>query len=221
MSWLDFPVTHGYYPNYNPNVGDTPHDAVDIGTPLDTPITALLPGTVKQADYAGWGGEIFIQPDDPKYPEYYYYHPDIVEVKAGQHVNAGQEIALSGGQTSGGSHPAAPQWSSGPHTHVGFFTGWMNSPVGTRPQGPDITPLLTAIKTGKITLPPSTGRSAPDSGTVQQATWSTALPDTLLRVGLFIVALVLAGAGLYALFQKQIDSGVKKGIDVAKVAVLA
>jgi len=26
---------------------------------------------------------------------------------------------------------------------------------------------------------------------------------------------------LYALFQKQIDSGVKKGIDVAKVAVLA
>jgi murein DD-endopeptidase MepM/ murein hydrolase activator NlpD len=228
MSWLDFPITHGFIPSYTGPGTDTPHYADDIGTPFHTPLTALLSGTVVQADYAAWGGEIFIKPDDPSYPEYYMYHPDLLEVSKGQHVAAGQEIALSGGENPGypgAEHPAQPQWSTGPHTHVGFFTNWNTStPQGTVPYGPDITPLIMAIKTGKITLPPSTGGSPAASGSTtgstQQASWSTALPDTLLKVGLFLVALILVGAGLYALFQKQIDSGVSKGINVAKVAML-
>src|SRR5690348_7344999 len=117
--WYDYTITHGYITTYQGPGTDTPHFAIDIGTPFHTPLTALKSGTVVTADYQPWGGEIFIKPDDGS-TEYYYYHPDLVEVSSGQHVTAGQVIALSGGENPGypgALHPAQPQWSTGPHTH--------------------------------------------------------------------------------------------------------
>lgn len=215
MSWLNYPITHGFYTAYDANIPDTPHFAYDIGTPFHTPITALLSGTVKQSDYAAWGGEIFVQPDDTSKPEYYIYHPDIVEVKAGQHVQAGQEIALSGGQVSGGTHPATG-WSTGPHTHVGYFTNWISTPIGTRPQGPDIGPLLQDIKAGKI---PSVGTTTTASPTATNPSWLDTVQSGLVRIGLFAISLIFIAFGFYMLFEKQIDHAVKRGFEAGKTAL--
>lgn len=148
-AWFDDPINPGnkYQLQYlGPNT-DTPHPAYDLETPFHTPLTAPLAGVVKKADYQAWGGEIFIQPDNKNYPEYYFYHPDVLEASVGQHVNAGQEIALSGGENPGypgGQHPAQQQYSTGPHTHMGWFSGWETPPQTgmTIPYGPDPANLL-------------------------------------------------------------------------------
>src|SRR5207248_205005 len=94
-----------------------------------------------KADYQAWGGEVFEKPDKGG-PEEYVFHLDQINVKPGQHVKAGQIIGLSGGQTSGGSHPTSPQYSTGPHIHFGEFTAYKNTENGTIPFGPDPGPLL-------------------------------------------------------------------------------
>lgn len=154
--WLAFGISHGYISSSN--CADCPHYADDIGTPYHTPVTALFSGTVvSQRTGIAWGSEIFIKPDDTSLPEYYYYHLDILETTAGSHVEAGQTIGLSGGQNSGGTNPTTPEFSSGPHTHVGFFSKWVLTSVGTRPYGPDITPWVSALSSGQSTVGLTTG----------------------------------------------------------------
>lgn len=153
--WNQYPKTHGYISSYQGPNTDTPHYALDIGTPFHTPITALLPGTVKVADFPVWGGqpgggEVFVQPDQGG-PEYYLYHLDTENVHAGQHVNAGDMLGLSGGQNQGGYHPVGQMWSTGPHTHVGYFTGFINTPAGSRPYGPDISNLFLSLGQNQTT----------------------------------------------------------------------
>jgi|SRR5579872_4006612 len=159
--WYADPITHPYTTDYQGPGTDTPHFADDIGTPFHTPLTSPLAGTVKTADYQAWGGEIFIQPDQPGLPEFYLYHPDEVDVSVGQHVNPGDFLGLSGGENPGypgAEHPAQPQWSTGPHTHVGWFSDWYTVPEDgeTIPQGPDITPFLQQ-------LAQSGGQATPDA----------------------------------------------------------
>lgn len=196
-AWYQYPITHGYIPNYDPNTWDTPHYAVDIGMPQDTPITALKSGTVVQSDYAVWGGkqgggEEFIKPDDGG-PEYYYYHLDQTMVSAGQHVSAGQEVGLSGGQNQGGSHPTDPTWSSGPHLHVGYFTNFTSTQVGSRPYGPDITPTINQLKAGGL---PNTVASAPPQGGS-----NIDMGALLTKGGIIIVGLVVLLIGGYMLIE--------------------
>jgi|SRR5882724_1074328 len=160
-NWTNYPITHGFITSYSG--GDTPHYAVDLGTPFHTPLTALWAGTVKQADYATWGGspgggEVFIQPDAGG-DQYYLYHLDEIDVRPGQHLAQGQLIGLSGGQNVGGEHPVSPNWSSGPHTHLGFFEKYVSTPAGDRPYGPDITSSLASgmfggSGTGSVNGPP-------------------------------------------------------------------
>jgi murein DD-endopeptidase MepM/ murein hydrolase activator NlpD len=234
--WYSYPITHGYYATYDPNIADTPHFAVDIGTPFHTPITALKAGTVVTADYQPWGGEVFIKPDDGS-TEYYYYHPDLVEVQAGQHVSAGQEVALSGGENPeypGALHPALPIWSTGPHTHVGYWTSWTNTPVGSRPMGPDITPLITQLASGQglpastqISPPasngtPATGPTLGPTPTVSPSaavsTFETQVQSGISKTAIFIIAGLFIIGGFYIAFKDQINSTVKTA---AKAAVLA
>lgn len=148
-AWFDDPINPGnkYQLSYLGPGTDTPHPAYDLETPFHTPLTAPLAGKVVKSDYQAWGGEIFIQPDNKSFPEYYFYHPDVLEVSAGQHVNAGQEIALSGGENAGypgAQHPASTEYSTGPHTHLGWFTSWETPPQTgmTIPYGPDPANLL-------------------------------------------------------------------------------
>lgn len=152
MAWYDYPIGHGYDPKYEGRGTDTPHFADDVETPYDTPITTLFEGDVTKADYADWGGEVFIETNVPGIGpiKEYFYHLDENEVVEGQHVTRGEEIGRSGGQSGYGRHPvhntSKVTWSTGPHTHVGFFGGtWVpvpNSGGLQVPSGPDITPWL-------------------------------------------------------------------------------
>lgn len=149
--WYQYPQTHGYIIGYQGAGTDTPHYAVDLGAPMDTPFFFLEPGTIDKADYQSWGGEVFERPDSGG-PEEYVYHLDQISVKPGQHVSAGQVIGLSGGQNSGGSHPTSKQYSTGPHIHFGLFSKYTNTPDPNNPTipfGPDPTSLISqAAQTG-------------------------------------------------------------------------
>lgn len=224
-TWYRYPVTHGFYSQYEPNVADTPHYAIDIGLPFHTPVTAIKSGTVVQADYATWsgrpgGGEIFIKPDDGS-EEYYYYHFDDNEVVSGQHVQAGQLVGLSGGQNSGGDHPTDPMWSTGPHVHVGYFDKFINTPVGSRPFGPDIGPTIQAMKLtglpsgGNIGIP-NAGPSSNSPVSITNGGLASTVKSGLIKVGIFLVALVIIAFGFYLLFKKQIDSGIHTSIETGK-----
>lgn len=172
--WYKYPVTHGYYNNFVAGVGDTPHWAIDYATPMDTPLSFLESGTIVKADYQLWGGEVFLRPDKGG-PEEYHYHLDEIDVKVGQHVQAGQRIGLSGGQTSGGQHPTDPSQSTGPHDHFGLFVDYRDTPIGTRPYGPDPSGLIaSAGGTPSYVTDTSTSISTSTSGktfeTVSQRT---------------------------------------------------
>jgi len=223
FDWLAYGITNGYSTTQIQGNSDSPHFANDVGTPFHTPITALFNGTVvEQKQGLPWGTEIFIQPDNPKIPRYYYYHLDTLTTQAGEHVSAGQMIGLSGGQNSGGSNPSQPQYSSGVHTHVGFFTKWTSTPLGTRPYGPDITPYVNALSKGQ-SIPQ--GVSNPDTGTPAPGSAQTSTGPNLqsfgIKAGLFVAALVLVGFGAYITFKPQADEMIHKGIDVAKIGALA
>lgn len=209
-NWYADPVTHPYIPDYESNVPDSPHFAEDIGTPWHTQITALLPGTVEKADYQAWGGELFIKPDDTSYPEYYYYHLDDLAagIAPGTHVNAGQYIGLSGGQTSGGDHPVTDGESTGPHTHVGYFDGYVTPPETgfTIPHGPDISPLINAAISNGIG---NGGASPPPAGSVQTSTlasinpgdWATQFENWVsTNIGGFLLRVAVGGVGIGLIF---------------------
>jgi murein DD-endopeptidase MepM/ murein hydrolase activator NlpD len=222
LNWLNMPITNGYLTKQVPGNGDSPHYAVDVATPYHTIIGAPWAGTVQSARTGlPWGTEVFIKPDDPNMPVYYFYHLDHLYVQKGDRVSVGTPVGLSGGQNSGGENPSTPAMSGGPHTHVGFFTAFTSTPIGNRPYGPDITPALTALKNGKTYNGNTVGQSAQNANNALKATPSFSLPDLSgigIHIGLFVLALVLVIFGGYLLLRPQLDEGAK---DVAKGAVLA
>ena len=222
FDWLGYGISHGYIPSGGCN--DCPHYATDIGTPYHTPITALFSGTVvSQRTGLGWGTEIFIKPDNPAIPEYYYYHLDTLNTRTGQHLNAGDVIGLSGGQNSGGSNPSSTTFSTGPHTHVGFWSSWIAVPgLGTRPFGPNITPYILAFARGASTanIATDTSSSTSPAGASGSSDWQTQFHTEGIKIGLFLIAFIVAGFGGYVLFQKQADALLHKGLDAAKVAAI-
>jgi hypothetical protein len=113
--WWEFPFTQGYRP---------PSEyGVDVGTPLDTPLTAIFGGVVTRANYNPWGGEVDIK--TAKGLTEYFLHLDQIApgIAPGAKVSPGQLLGLSGGQLSGGAHPTAAEYSSGPHVEYGLFSG--------------------------------------------------------------------------------------------------
>lgn len=150
--WWQFPINtlNDYATAFKGPGTDTPHYAVDIEASQDTPFYFLQPGKITKADYQPWGGEVFEQPDSGGQQEY-VYHLDQIQTTVGAHVNAGQVVGLSGGQTSGGSHPTSPQYSTGPHIHFGFFQKYIDSQNGVIPFGQDPNTILNQAKAGELT----------------------------------------------------------------------
>jgi hypothetical protein len=98
MQWYDYPICVPFGdPNYDSGYGGA-HD-MDVQTPPNTPITALLPGTVRAVRRPSWGISIGIELDQAHngVPYMGYLHLAAVNVVEGQHVNAGDLIAWSGG----------------------------------------------------------------------------------------------------------------------------
>lgn len=172
---------------------------MDLGTPFHTPITALFAGVVRFAGRTLWnsqggssGGEVTIVCSIPGLGVFtsYYLHVDTVAVKVGDKVNAGQVIALSGGQLSGGQWPVVNRggyFSNGPHTEFGFNAPWVSGP------GHQIDPTwaIMAARAGKLPntnpnnapAPPSSGNDtsgATAPAPAQQVTWVPTLTESLL-----------------------------------------
>ena len=99
----------------------TRHDGLDLGTPTGTPLTDILPGTatITKAGFFPWGGEVDVTGKTRSGQPFteVLAHLDKIFVKQGQTVSAGQTVGLSGGEN------LPPQYSDGPHTHLGFFEG--------------------------------------------------------------------------------------------------
>lgn len=88
------------------------HEGVDIAVPVGTPVQSVLGGTVRWAKWAGaYGNAMLIQQDDGTYS--LVAHLSQFRAKAGQRVEAGQVIALSGNTGR----------STGPHLHWEIRTG--------------------------------------------------------------------------------------------------
>ena len=114
------------------------HGGVDFRAKSGTPIQILMPGTVlyagSQRNPTGWGNMIEIKHDDGAITR--YAHVKRIDVQAGQLINAGMQIGLTGGYKddpgAGNSKdphlhweyvaPAAPRRSDGESVASNYFT---------------------------------------------------------------------------------------------------
>lgn len=113
--------------------------------PTGTPVTAVWSGVVTKRYYDAGGGQVIIKIDDTsksRGTEYYNFrHLDEIStgIQIGTRVKPGDIIGQSGGQNSGGNHPAATNYSSGPHLGVGVSHGnWI--PYTLETLTPDLDP---------------------------------------------------------------------------------
>jgi hypothetical protein len=185
MQWYDYPICVPFGdPNYDSGYGGA-HD-MDVQTPPNTPITALLPGTVRAIRRPSWGISIGIELDQ-RYngvPYMGYLHLAAVNVVEGQHVNKGDLIAWSGGcntraQYGNTTNPKGEYFtndssqSSQPQTGIALMygpvygegAGWFTIPPVKWELDP--TPLiLDARKTSKRTgaFPMTLPTGAKDNG---------------------------------------------------------
>ncbi len=100
-------------PRKAPTAGaSTYHKGVDWATPTGTPVVASCGGTVAKAGWgSGYGYVVYINHEDGRQTR--YAHLSKVQVKVGQKVKQGQQIALSGNTGV----------SSGPHVHFEMLIG--------------------------------------------------------------------------------------------------
>lgn len=117
------------------------HDGVDFGTVVDTPADAMKEGDVivaRNDGKTGYGRHVRIQHDNGIS---IYGHLHVIQCAVGDHVEAGQQIGLTGGSTD----DPGSGWSTGPHLHAEYrLTGVPNPvPGGYVYNAIDILPLLT------------------------------------------------------------------------------
>ncbi|WP_190120756.1 M23 family metallopeptidase [Streptomyces inusitatus] len=92
------------------------HSGQDFAVPTGTPVKSVGPGTVVKAgpngagDGPAYGNAVVVKHDNDTYSQ--YAHLSRVDVKIGQQVKGGQQIALSGNTGN----------SSGPHLHFEIRT---------------------------------------------------------------------------------------------------
>ncbi|MFE2292096.1 M23 family metallopeptidase [Streptomyces sp. NPDC059452] len=92
------------------------HSGQDFAVPVGTPVSAVHTGTVVKAgpngggDGPAYGNAVVVKHANGKYSQ--YAHLSKINVKIGQHVKTGQNIALSGNTGN----------SSGPHLHFEIRT---------------------------------------------------------------------------------------------------
>lgn len=129
QQWWRYPVSQAH--------GVAGETGVDLETPFHTPITAILGGKVTRIlGGVGWQQEIDIATSYLGKPATEtYLHIDVPQVTAGETIQPGQQIGLSGGETfdqaqhlSGAQSPDSPVHSSGPHVEFNLFQGsvWQN-----------------------------------------------------------------------------------------------
>ena len=94
------------YRNSPGGFGSANHKGVDVAVPIGTNIFSVAEGVVMSVGYqGGYGNSVEIQHDG--YSSFYAHNSKII-VKVGQHIAAGDVIALSGNSGN----------STGPHSHI-------------------------------------------------------------------------------------------------------
>lgn len=164
QAWYTYTPVHDFGQTFS--WATYPVQGEDIPMPMDTPITALFSGKVANQYYNAGGGEVVIQADDPTQlkgiPYYYYVHLDNIVTTLGQQIQAGQLVGYSGGQNVGGSHPSAPNYSSGPHLEIGL-SKTQNIPYTLATITPDLNPdwLLSYAQQTGLNASATTGGRCP------------------------------------------------------------
>lgn len=183
VPWYQEPITVPYgNPNYDKAMGGS-HD-MDFGVPVDTPITAIQPGTIVDVSAPAWGKQVGIKLDKPigNVPYYAFLHLDAVDpsISLGRHVNSGDLIGWSGGANSQaqigmrsnptGTHFLNPaEQSSQPQIGLalmygpkyGSGAGWISDPE----HHPELNP--TQLLTGARTTTTAPGQGANAGNTPQ------------------------------------------------------
>lgn len=207
MSWWDqFPISQGWSP---------PHEyGEDIATPFHTPLTAPFPGTVTRTRYGPFGGEVDIRASIPGQAHpvtEYLLHEDVINVKTGQQIDTNTVVGLSGGQLSGGSHPADPAYSSGAHTEVGFFTG---APWASESLSPSA--ILTQAQAQGASSQASDPLTQGDITLLKTPIGDLTVPkDYIWRGALIMSGIVLVFIGIMILFKPTVQAGLTAAAHVA------
>src|SRR5579859_2239277 len=139
MAWWDVCNNGTTCTPWNPGGAGAPASAggqrndYSIPLPVGTPVTSPVSGIVLDNHTSGggyysaygrqpWGGEVDVLTFLPQYGGLVVVnllHMDTVRAKPWDRVRAGDVLGTSGGQTSGGTWPSSPQFSSGPHMGIG------------------------------------------------------------------------------------------------------
>ncbi|MGX4738093.1 M23 family metallopeptidase [Kitasatospora griseola] len=99
------------YHKTNPSYAAGYHTGTDFAVSVGTPLMAVGNSTVVSSGWAGaYGNQVVLKLSDGRYAQ--YAHLSQLEVKAGQHVNAGDRIGKSGNTGN----------STGPHLHFEIRT---------------------------------------------------------------------------------------------------
>jgi len=210
LAWYNDLITQTFG---TPEMNNTDTErGVDLATPFHTAITNLFGGTVTDASYHPWGGVVGISTNVPGHGNVieYFQHLDQIDpsVTVGSYVPVGGLIGLSGGQLSGGSHPASAQYSTGPHTEFGFnspyvaggsgLTGFdpmsiINQAInGTISQGTGGSTTSTVSSTGGIFNIPFFDTLNTDLTGLQNNFQNYAIRTGLIVVGVIIIIIGIA-----------------------------
>lgn len=183
---------------------------VDFGThgQIDIPVYSLTSGKVIGSGYYAGGGVVAIQ-SNINYAgingpaSIYYQHLDQNLVQIGQDIVAGQEIGLSGGQLSGGSHPSTRQFSSGPHLEIGINAPYSANGIWAN-RGPNVDPLgfFQALLAGNTNV---LGIGSGPTGSIPSGTPQSLNPFDIAQ----------AIANLPQGFSQSISDSIKKAVDGA------
>jgi murein DD-endopeptidase MepM/ murein hydrolase activator NlpD len=189
--WYDGPIWQGFlWTPQNP----AGHSGVDIGMPLGTPLTALLPGTVISLGMEPWAGQINLQSDYPGIGSIvisYLHEGSFARGMApGVHVEPGDLIGYSGQPPPGG------RYGSGAHCHFEINTGFQPPYMGHQGPPSPINPmfLIQAAKNGTLgdvatggagatALAASATAPSTDAGVVQNLASWLGLPSFSLGTG--------------------------------------
>lgn len=139
--WL-FPWPQNITQHWKGSWSGSGENGVDLGLHHGTPVTSLTSGQVLSNGYYGGGGVVTVESTVPGIgvASVYYQHLDLNNpaLTPGKSVKVGDLIGWSGGQLSGGHHPATC-CSTGDHIEIG-----VNAPFGRSSLwaqlGPNVNP---------------------------------------------------------------------------------
>lgn len=130
-------VTSNYGWRHDPiDGGIRHHNGVDIAVPIGTRVKAIAAGTVKESgSHGGYGNLVSI--DHGNGMVSLYGHNSQLEVRAGEQVQAGQTVALSGSTGR----------STGPHLHFELWRNGVNVTEAYLNNGAGIPEVAGGIRT--------------------------------------------------------------------------